>query len=284
MLDTIEKECTMYIDDTYLRRYIRNLCMKIKQRQSPSLHCLFRYKDDIGNTGDVRESDSYPSPYVTPYISPYISPHISPHISSDEPYESQRIRQLQSRYLGTITRFSMLVEMRDPLAAGHTVRLARYAVAVANALCWRREKVEELEIGAHLHDIGKVCITETILNKGEKLNTKEFRQIQRHARIGAGMLMKIDFLRPIIPHVLYHHERYDGTGYPFRLAGKDIPVEGRILAVVDTFDALINPRPYRKAMSRDMAIAELRRQTGRQLDPDVADLFIELLHKGAITV
>ena len=276
MLDTIEKECTMYIDDTYLRRYIRNLCMKIKHRQSPSLHCLFRYKDDIGNAGDVMESASYQSPYVTPYI--------SPHISSDEPHESQRIRQLQSKYLGTITRFSMLVEMRDLLADGHTARLARYAVAVANALYWRREKVEELEIGAHLHDIGKVCITESILNKSEKLNTKEFRQIQRHARIGAGMLMKIDFLRPIIPHVLYHHELYDGTGYPFRLAGKDIPVEGRILAVVDTFDALINPRPYRKAMSRDMAIDELRRQTGRQLDPDVADLFIELLHKGAITV
>ena len=89
--------------------------------------------------------------------------------------------------------------------------------------------------------------------------------------------MKIDFLRPIIPYVLYHHERYDGKGYPFRLSGKDIPVEGRILAVIDTFDALINPRPYREAMSREMAMDELILQKGEQLDPDVVDIFVEVL-------
>ncbi|MDZ4383981.1 MAG: HD domain-containing phosphohydrolase, partial [Nitrospirota bacterium] len=95
-------------------------------------------------------------------------------------------------------------------------------------------------------------------------------------------LMKIDFLRPIIPYVLYHHERYDGKGYPFRLSGKDIPVEGRILAVIDTFDALISPRHYREAMSREMAMDELILQKGQQLDPDVVDIFVGVLRQGKI--
>ncbi len=145
---------------------------------------------------------------------------------------------------------------------------------------WKQDRTEELEIGAHLHDIGKVCITESVLNKTGKLTSQEMRQIRRHTRIGASMLMRTDFLRPIIPSVLYHHERYDGKGYPFRLSGKDIPVEGRILAVLDTFDALINPRPYRTAMSGDMAIDELNKQKGYQLDPDVVDIFTEVLRKG----
>lgn len=255
------KEFEMYIDDTYLRRYVSNLCMQIKNRQSPTLQLLFRQRDDSNHPCEVRES--------VPYL-------------PGEAHESQRFRHLQANYLGIITRLSMCIEMRDPLAAGHTMRLSRYAAAIAEALCWRRERTEELEIGAHLHDIGKVCVTEYVLNKAGRLTSQEMRQIRRHTRFGASMLAKIDFLRPVIPYVLYHHERYDGNGYPFRLSGKDIPVEGRILAVIDTFDALINPRPYRKAMSNDMAIDELNNQKGCQLDPDVVDIFIEVLRKGVV--
>jgi len=94
------------------------------------------------------------------------------------------------------------------------MRLSKYAVAIAKELYWRQDRIEELEIGAHLHDIGKICITEAVLTKTGRLTSQELRQIRRHTRIGAGMLMKIDFLRPIIPYVLYHHERYDGKGYP----------------------------------------------------------------------
>jgi len=98
------------------------------------------------------------------------------------------------------------------------------------------------------------------------------------------MIMKIDFLRPAVPYVLYHHERYDGRGYPFRLSGKDIPVEGRILAVADTFEALMNVRPYRKAMSSEQAIEELGKLSGSQLDPDVVSIFTELMGKREVTV
>ncbi len=259
VMNSVHKEIGMYIDDDFIRRYIRSLCMQIRYRQSPNLQGLFRHK-------------GAPT-----------APYPSPCIYSDDAYETQRFRQLQAKYLSIITRLSMYIERRDPLADGHTMRLSKYAIAVAEALCWKREKVEQLEIGAHLHDIGKVCVTKSILNKVGKLTTQEFRQVRRHTRVGASILMKTDFLRPIVPYVLFHHERYDGTGYPFRLSGKDIPVEGRILAVVDTFDALINVRPYREAMSIDMAIDELRKQTGRQLDPDVVEIFVEVLCKGVIT-
>ena len=251
----------MYIDDAYLKRYVSSLCIQIKHRQNPSLHGLFRSEDGSMRFYEARDSVA---------------------CLSGEAYESQRFRQLQSRYLSTITRLSLCIEMRDPLSGGHTMRLSKYAVAIAKELYWRQDRIEELEIGAHLHDIGKICITEAVLTKTGRLTSQELRQIRRHTRIGAGMLMKIDFLRPIIPYVLYHHERYDGKGYPFRLSGKDIPVEGRILAVIDTFDALINPRPYHEAMSREMAMDELILQKGEQLDPDVVDIFVEMLRKGKI--
>ncbi len=262
----------MNIDDTYLRRYIRNLSIKIKYRQSPNLSCLFRQADVTTELCKVKEASPSQSAYVTPFI------------SSDEAFESQRIRQLQVKYRDTITKLSTYIEMRDPLGTGHAVRVSRYAVAIAKALCWRREKLEELDIGAYLHDIGKICITEEILNKMERLTLKEMRQIRRHTRVGAGMIMKIDFLRPVVPYVLYHHERYDGRGYPFRLSGKDIPVEGRILAVADTFEAMVNVRPYRKAMSSELAIEELGKLSGSQLDPDVVSIFTELMGKKEVTV
>ena len=262
----------MNMDDTYLRRYIKNLSIKIKYRQSPNLLCLFRQTDVTSDLCEVNEATPSKSAYITPFI------------STDEAFESQRIRQLQARYRDTITRLSAYIEMRDPLGTGHAVMVARYAEAIAKALCWRREKIEELEIGAYLHDIGKICVTETILNKSEQLTLKELRQIRRHTRVGAGMIMKIDFLKPVVPYVLYHHERYDGRGYPFRLSGKDIPVEGRILAVADTFEALMNVRPYRKAMSSVLAIEEMKKLSGSQLDPDVAAIFTELLGKKEIIV
>lgn len=262
----------MNMDDTYLRRYIKNLSIKIKYRQSPNLLCLFRHTDVMADLCEVNEAAPPESAYTIP------------HISSDEAFESQRIRQLQARYRDTITRFSAYIEMRESLGSGHTVRVAGYAVAIARALCWRREKMEELDIGAYLHDIGKICITEEILNKSERLTLKEMRQIRRHTRVGAGMIMKIDFLRPVVPYVLYHHERYDGRGYPFRLSGKDIPVEGRILAVADTFEALMNVRPYRNAMSSELAVEELGKLSGSQLDPDVVSVFTELMGKKEVTV
>jgi len=246
----------MDIDDAYLKRYVNYLCTEIEKRQSPNLQHLFGY-----NGHPASSTDGGASTYLSEWT-----------------HQNQRFRQLQAKYLGVIKRLSMHIEMRDTLSAGHTMRLSRYAVIIGEELGWKRERVEEFEIGAYLHDIGKVCVTESVLNKAGGLTPRELRQVRRHVKIGANMLMKIDFLRPIVPYVLYHHERYDGRGYPFGLTGKDIPVEGRMLAVIDTFDALVNPRPYRKAFSYDRAIDELLKQKGHQLDPDVVDIFVEVLH------
>lgn len=252
----------MYIDDIYLRRYVSNLCVQIKNRQYPTIQDLFRHNEIPDHLYTVRESAAY---------------------LFDEAYRFQRFRHLQAKFLGIIMRLSMYIEIRDTLAVGHTIRLSKYATAIGKALSWRREKVEELEIGAHLHDIGKVCIAESVLNKTESLTPQEMKQVKRHTRIGAGMLVSVDFLKPVIPYILYHHERYDGSGYPFGLKGKDIPVEGRIMAVIDTFDALYNQRPYREALSKDTAVDELIKEKGHQLDPDVVTVFTDLLQKGIVT-
>lgn len=253
------------MDDGYLRRYVSNLCVQLKNRQNPTIRDLFNFNERgySNQLFEVRESVTY---------------------LFDEAYRYQRFRHLQAKYLGIITRLSMYIEIRDPLAIGHTIRLSKYAKAIGKALSWRREKVEELEIGAHLHDIGKVCVAESVLNKKEMLTPQEMKLVKRHTRIGAGMLVSTDFLKPIVPYLLYHHEKYDGSGYPFGLKGKDIPVEGRIMAVLDTYDALINERPYREALPNDMAVDELIKQKGLQLDPDVVTVFVELIQKGMITV
>lgn len=252
----------MGISDSYLKRYINRLYIQIKNHQPPSLHLLFNYKEDRDYAGLVRDSYIY---------------------RPTGAYELQRVRHLQAKYLDLLTRFSMHIEMRDSCATGHTTRLSRYAVAIAKALCWRHERIEEMELGAYLHDIGKICVSESILNKNGRLTSREFKQVKRHVWIGASMIMKIDFLRPLIPFILYHHERYDGKGYPFKLGGKEIPIEGRIMAVIDTYDALVNQRPYRSPISDRDAIDELSRQKGYQLDPDLVDIFIDVLRKGIPT-
>lgn len=251
----------MAISDAFIKKYIGRLYMQIRNQQTPSLHHLFRCRDD-----------SYTPIMKDPFA-----------YKPTEAYEIQRIRHLQARYLGLIIKISAYIEMRDRYTAGHTKRLSRYAMAIGKTMGWRSERIEELELGAHLHDIGKICVAEDILNKQGRLTPREFRQVKRHVWMGATMLMRTDFLRPLIPFILYHHERYDGNGYPFKFKGKNIPIEGRIMAVIDTYDALISKRPYREALSKEEAMKEMDKERGLQLDPDIVDIFFETLNNGMST-
>lgn len=128
-----------------------------------------------------------------------------------------------------------------------------------------------------LHDIGKIGINESILNKPGKLSEEEYEMVKLHPKMGADIIKGIKFLEPVVPIIYHHQERYDGKGYPDGIKGEQIPIGARIIAVLDTYDAMTTDRPYRKALSREAAIAEVKRCSGTQFDPQVVEVFLQIL-------
>jgi HD-GYP domain-containing protein (c-di-GMP phosphodiesterase class II) len=170
---------------------------------------------------------------------------------------------------------SEAIEARDPYTRGHSARVARTAHAVGVRLGCDESRLALLRLGGALHDIGKLVVSESVLNKPGPLTSAEQAEVREHPEAGARMVALDRSLRPALPGVLYHHERWDGLGYPTGRAGKEIPLEARILAVTDSFDAMTSDRPYRAALTHEEAIAELERCSGSQFDPDVALVFLE---------
>src|SRR3954449_13438702 len=168
------------------------------------------------------------------------------------------------------------IEARDPYTRGHSARVTALAEEVARRLGWSPAQLATLRVGGPLHDIGKLAVSDEVLCKEGKLDDAEFAQIREHPKIGARILLRMAALREAIPYVLYHHERWDGRGYPSGKAGEEIPIEARVLAVADAFDAMTSDRPYRPALSRTEALAEVERCAGTQFDPRIAQVFLEL--------
>jgi len=181
--------------------------------------------------------------------------------------------QLRQAYLDTVTAVANAIEARDPYTRGHTGRVTALARAIAHQMGWSEEQLSSLEIGALLHDVGKIGVADAILRKPGPLSEAEYADIKTHPEVGRRMLQGISYLESAIPGVLYHHERYDGQGYPEQLSGSEIPLAGRIMAVADAFDAMTSDRPYRRAMSPEAAIPELERGAGTQFDPEVVAAF-----------
>jgi len=168
------------------------------------------------------------------------------------------------------------IEARDPYTRGHSTRVTDLAEAVARALGWSEERIASLRLGGPLHDIGKLAVSHEVLHKEGELDDDELAEIREHPKAGARLLLRVAALRAAIPYVLYHHERWDGTGYPSGKAGEEIPLEARVLAVADAFDAMTSDRPYRRALTRDEALAEVDRCAGTQFDPRIAEVFLAL--------
>lgn len=162
----------------------------------------------------------------------------------------------------------------------HVERVNDYAQAIAQELGWDDNHRDALEFGAILHDIGQVRIPETILLKAGPLTEEEWVEMRKHPEEGARMIEGIPYLAPAIPIVLHHHERWDGGGYPHGLSGEDIPVEARVLAVADTFDAMTSDRTYRKAFEPTIAHDEIIRQANRQFDPRMVEAFLKCWQRG----
>ena len=175
-----------------------------------------------------------------------------------------------------LTVLTRAIEARDPYTRGHSARVTALAEEVALSLGWSAEQLASLRVGGPLHDIGKLAISNEVLRKEGRLDPEELDQIGEHPKIGARILLRMAELREAIPYVLYHHERWDGKGYPSGKAGEEIPVGARVLAVADAFDAMTSDRPYRRALTREQALAEVERCAGTQFDPAIARVFLEV--------
>lgn len=189
----------------------------------------------------------------------------------------QRYIDMREVYLSTVQALAAAIDAKDPCTRGHSDRVTKYAVATARSLKMPEDQVEILQYVALLHDIGKIGIKDSILNKPGKLRDDEYAEIKKHPVIGADITAEIKFLSRGAEIVRHHHEWYNGRGYPSGLCGEDIPVGARILAVVDAYDAMITDRPYRKALTSAEAITELLNGRGTQFDPEIAEAFISVL-------
>jgi putative nucleotidyltransferase with HDIG domain len=187
-------------------------------------------------------------------------------------------RQARERsYVEAVGAVVTAADARDHETAGHSFRVALYAVALAKAMGIRGENLKALEWGSLLHDVGKMVVPDEILRKSGPLTEDEWLIMKQHPGWGYEMLAEVRFLQPAAIDVVYsHHERWDGQGYPRGLAGEQIPLVARIFAVVDAYDALTSDRPYRRACGHQQALAELRRVAGQQLDPGAAEVFCGL--------
>lgn len=186
-------------------------------------------------------------------------------------HNSRLYENLQETYLATITALANSVEARDKYTRGHTERVWSLAASIAEELGWPPEKRLELRMGAILHDIGKIAVPDRILNKQGPLTEDESEIMRRHPVQGARIVEGIPFLEPALPYILYHHERYDGTGYPYGLKGQEIPIQGRLLAVADALDAISTDRPYRKGKEFSEAVEEVLRCSQAQFDPGIVE-------------
>ncbi len=171
---------------------------------------------------------------------------------------------------------------RDPSTAAHCARVTYLAERVAVWLGWDEGRLRALKMGGPLHDIGKVMISETILRKRGPLEPEELAEIRTHPSAGARLIGPIWPAQEALPYVLYHHERWDGSGYPSGCRGTQIPEGARLLAVVDAFDAMTSTRPYRRALHVSRALAEIERCAGTQFDPDMASAFLDAWNAGAL--
>lgn len=186
--------------------------------------------------------------------------------------------KLERAYLDTVQTLRYTVEAKDPYTRGHSDRVSAFSVLLGKELGVSSEDLKTLEIGGLFHDIGKIGIPDSILLKEAKLTDDEYSQIKNHPSIGAHILCNAIVFQNILPIVKHHHERFDGNGYPSKLVGEQIPYLARIAAVADSFDAMTSKRTYRNAMLIEDVKQEIKRCSGTQFDPNIAEAFLNILN------
>lgn len=190
---------------------------------------------------------------------------------------SDTYEKLEKAYMESIQTVRYTVEAKDTYTRGHSDRVSEYSVLIGEKLGLDEEDIRRLRIGGLFHDVGKIGVPDSILQKNGKLSDDEYSEIKNHPTIGAHILSTASIFQDIIPIVKHHHERYDGKGYPGMLKGEDIPYLARITAVADTFDAMSSKRVYRESLPTDKIIEEIENTKGTQFDPKIADVFLDIL-------
>ena len=190
---------------------------------------------------------------------------------------SDTYEKLEQAYLESIQTLRYTVEAKDTYTRGHSDRVSEFSVLIGTYLNLPEADLDTLKIGGLFHDIGKIGVPDSILQKEAKLNDDEYSQIKQHPNIGVHILSHAKIFQNILPIVAHHHERYDGKGYPSRLAGENIPYLARITAIADSFDAMSSKRSYRDSLPLNVIKEEFRKNAGTQFDPNLAKLFLDIL-------
>ena len=196
-----------------------------------------------------------------------------------ELWQSERVRKMT---LHTIQTLANAIDAKDPYTKGHSTRVSRYAVMIAGELGWEKTRIDDLRYAALLHDIGKIGVPDSLLNKPTRLTEVEFDIIKSHTTTGGEILGERTVIKPARDVALSHHERYDGKGYPRGLSGREITEEARIVGIADAFDAMNSNRIYRAACSRDYILSQLTEGRGKQFDPRYVDILIDLWKRGRL--
>jgi len=207
---------------------------------------------------------------------------LSPKIANIEDLKQKLIKltkKANQSSVESIFAFARTIELKDHYTGHHVERTVYYANEIAKSFKLPAEDIRSIEEASMLHDLGKIGISEKILLKKSPLTKGEFAKIREHPKIGVDIIRPIQFFHSLLPLILYHHERWDGKGYPFGLKGNEIPIGARIIAIADVYEALISDRPYRKALSKKEALKIIKDNSGRQFDPKVVDVLTEVLEK-----
>jgi len=187
--------------------------------------------------------------------------------------------KMRKVYLDTIRALAAAIDAKDPYTKGHSERVSEMSVVLAQELNLSDNDIENIEYTALLHDIGKIGIDDSILGKKSSLTDQEFDKIKEHTIMGANIIQPVDFLKNSYRAIYHHHERYNGEGYPDGIKSEDIPILARIIAVADAYDAMSSDRPYRKKLSKDKILKELKDQSGKQFDPEIVKALISVLDR-----
>jgi len=278
-LEIMEREQVWVVVSDYLMPGMRGIefLSKVKARWPHTIRIMMTAYADLTIAIDaINKSEAFR--FVTkPWNNQELMEVVDEALMRYELIHSLKSTEDETVYLS----LAQTVELKDPYTKGHCDRVARYAVSLGKAMGLPEQQLEEIKHGSWLHDCGKIGVPERVLNHPGKLNEDDMESVMQHPRWGSDVARQAHMSEVVVNVILYHHERFDGAGYPSGLKGDEIPIEARIVAIADVFDALYSDRPYRKAYSLERALEIMQEMTATHFDPELVKTFLPLAEQEA---